>query len=86
MKKYLFTSIFILAGLLFFKPVLAVEQIDNFDVDVKVNQDASIAVSEKIEYDFGTVQKHGRNNFKICIQKILRGMLIPAEQVSIRLF
>ncbi|MDO8529562.1 MAG: hypothetical protein Q7S18_02755 [bacterium] len=41
MKRYLFTSIFILTGLLFFKPVLAVEQINNFDVDIKINQDAS---------------------------------------------
>lgn len=59
MKRYFFASIFILAGLLFSRPVLAVEQIDNFDVEIKVNQDASINVNEKIEYDFGIAQKHG---------------------------
>lgn len=41
-------------------PVFAsAEQIDNFDVTIKVNADASIEVTEKIDYDFGNLQKHG---------------------------
>jgi uncharacterized membrane protein len=35
------------------------EVIDSFDVDVKINPDASFSVSEKIQYDFGVTEKHG---------------------------
>jgi len=35
------------------------EQIDSFDVAIKINQDASINVSEKIQYDFGNTEHHG---------------------------
>ncbi|MDD5341133.1 MAG: DUF2207 domain-containing protein [Patescibacteria group bacterium] len=58
MKKYL--SIFvILGGLLLAWPVLAQEQIDNYDVTIQMNKDATINVSERIQYDFGAEQKHG---------------------------
>ena len=35
------------------------EQIDSFDVAIKINQDASINVSETIQYDFGDLERHG---------------------------
>lgn len=35
------------------------EQIDNFDVTLRIAADASLVVTEKIDYDFGTLQKHG---------------------------
>ncbi len=41
------------------RPALALEKIDNLEVAVKINEDASMNVSEKIGYDFGDAQKHG---------------------------
>jgi hypothetical protein len=38
---------------------LAQEKINNFDVSIKINQDASINISERVEYDFDGLQKHG---------------------------
>jgi len=35
------------------------EKINNFFVTIKINKDASVNVSEKIEYDFGINGKHG---------------------------
>ncbi len=35
------------------------EKIDNFSVMIKINTDASLDISEKIEYDFGANSKHG---------------------------
>jgi uncharacterized membrane protein YgcG len=35
------------------------EAIDSFDAQVSINADASFKVLEKIQYDFGTAQKHG---------------------------
>jgi len=35
------------------------EQIDSFSAEFKVNQDASLVVKETINYDFGSVSKHG---------------------------
>lgn len=55
MKKALLVIIF---GILFCIPALA-EKIDNFDVEIKINNDSSIDVTERIEYDFGDLQKHG---------------------------
>ena len=37
----------------------ATERIDNFDVTIKMNADASIDVTEQIDYNFGSLQKHG---------------------------
>lgn len=39
--------------------VLAAEKIGSFDAVIKINQDASVEVSEKIKYDFENIQKHG---------------------------
>lgn len=54
MKKALFFIILL-------SPFLASasEKIDNFDVTVRINQDASINVSERINYDFDDLEKHG---------------------------
>jgi uncharacterized membrane protein len=35
------------------------EVINSFDVNIKINSDASFSVSEKIQYDFSNLQKHG---------------------------
>lgn len=38
---------------------LNIEKIDNFSATIKINTDASLDVSEKIEYNFGAINKHG---------------------------
>ena len=38
---------------------LASEKINAFDVEIRVNSDASIDVTERIEYDFGNTNRHG---------------------------
>ncbi len=38
---------------------LNIEKIDNFSVTIRINEDASLDVSEKIEYNFGAMNKHG---------------------------
>ncbi len=58
MKKYLLAFV-VLAGLLLALPVFAQEQIDNYDVTININQDATINVSEKIDYNFGDLERHG---------------------------
>lgn len=40
-------------------PAMAEEQINDFSVDIRINQDATIDVSEIIAYDFGSEEKHG---------------------------
>lgn len=35
------------------------EEIKSFDAEIKINADSSINVSEKISYDFGSLQRHG---------------------------
>jgi len=55
-KLYLFL---VFIGILFFSlPVLA-ETINKFQTDIFINSDSSLKVSELINYDFGTEQKHG---------------------------
>jgi len=58
MKKFVFLTI-ISFSLFLASPAFAQETIDNFDVSTKINQDASINVSERVEYDFDSLQKHG---------------------------
>ena len=55
--KYLIFIIFLLSFT--FGSLALAEQIDSFDTAIKINQDASINVSEKIQYDFGDLQRHG---------------------------
>jgi len=58
MKKLLFIIILLT---LFFSPVtrLHAEEIASYDVDISIQRDGKIAVSENILYDFGTLEKHG---------------------------
>jgi len=42
-----------------FNHAFAVEKIQNYIVDIKINKDSSINVTESIEYDFGNERKHG---------------------------
>lgn len=37
----------------------AADEIENFEVDININSDASISVKESIEYDFDTSTRHG---------------------------
>ena len=58
------TKLFFVLGIFFVflfstTSVFAEEKIDNFDVQIKVNQDASILVTETIKYDFGGMERHG---------------------------
>ncbi len=38
---------------------MAAEQIDNFSVVIKINHDSSLNVEERIDYNFGDLQRHG---------------------------
>ena len=58
MKK-IYLTLFLIGGLFFAMPVLAQEKIDSFDVNIQINQDATINVSEKIQYNFGAEERHG---------------------------
>ncbi|MFA6321986.1 MAG: DUF2207 domain-containing protein [Candidatus Buchananbacteria bacterium] len=55
-KLILFFSIF---GLLIAGPALAQEKIDNYSVQIKINQDASLDIQENISYNFGDQERHG---------------------------
>lgn len=58
-KKIIFLTA-VLIGLTFALPVLAEEQIDNFEATIRINPDSSINVTERIEYDFNSLpDKHG---------------------------
>ncbi|RLC36868.1 hypothetical protein DRH27_04585 [Candidatus Falkowbacteria bacterium] len=56
-KRYL-AILFIFLGVLLSFSVNA-EEITDFDVSIKINEDAVIEVVEKISYDFGNEEKHG---------------------------
>lgn len=58
MKKLLLFS-FLFFGLLFSTRVFAAEKINYFESVIKINQDATIAVQERITYNFGAAQRHG---------------------------
>lgn len=49
------------ASLIFFpfSFIFAEEKINDFDVQIKINSDASINVTETIKYDFGDAERHG---------------------------
>ena len=60
MKRIIFlATVIYIVGIFLPAPVLAVEKISNFDAVIKINQDASIDISEEIKYDFGNIQRHG---------------------------
>ena len=59
MKKIILFSL-ILLGLLIISPVYAAEErIHNFEIEIKVNKDSSLDITEKILYDFETLERHG---------------------------
>jgi len=59
MKKILL-FILILSGLLLISPVYAVEErIHSFKVDIQINSDSSLDITETIHYDFETLERHG---------------------------
>jgi len=49
----------IIFGLGLASPALAQEKIESFKADIKLAEDASLRVTERIVYDFGTESKHG---------------------------
>jgi len=52
-------SLILTATLFLWSGAVLAEQIDSFSAEFKVNQDASLVVKETINYDFGSVSKHG---------------------------
>lgn len=53
-------SLAILLILFFIAPLsIKAEEIKNFSSQIKINQDGTINVTEKIEYDFGYLNRHG---------------------------
>jgi uncharacterized membrane protein len=60
MKKSLLIIIAsMIFGLGLASPAQAQEKIDSFKVEIKLAEDASLRVTERIVYDFGTESKHG---------------------------
>lgn len=60
MKKLLI--LLFVTGLFLFLPLVSraqIEKIDNFKVDVVIDQNGSFTVTEEITYDFGVLQRHG---------------------------
>lgn len=51
--------VLIIFGIAFSQSASAQEKIDNYEVDIKVSSDSSIQVTEKIFYDFDSLEKHG---------------------------
>lgn len=61
MKKVALSFIFsiIISGIFFTQVGYAAEAIPSFDARIKVNESATIEVTEQIVYDFGTNERHG---------------------------
>jgi len=60
MFKKIFLAVMISFSIfLFASPVKAEEKINNFVTNIKINEDSSLHVQEKIDYDFGDVERHG---------------------------
>jgi len=59
MKKFLFLFISICLFFCFPHTLLHAEEITSYDVDIDIQKDGTMLVSEKILYDFGTEEKHG---------------------------
>ncbi|MDQ5970505.1 MAG: hypothetical protein QG603_282, partial [Patescibacteria group bacterium] len=59
-KLNLFLASTFFLGLLFFAgTIYAQEKISNYQVDIQLDKEANLLVSEKIDYDFGDEQRHG---------------------------
>ncbi len=59
MKKTILFLFSLAGGLLLAQGVWAQEKIDNYGVDIKMNIDSSINITERIDYNFGDLQRHG---------------------------
>lgn len=59
MRRILFSLLVMSAGIFLCSSVFAAEKIDSYHVDITINEDSSINVSEWIGYDFGTASRHG---------------------------
>lgn len=60
MKQIKLVILFLALGILFVLPkIVWAEQIDNYKVNIVVNADSTILVEERIDYNFGTEQRHG---------------------------
>jgi uncharacterized membrane protein len=59
----MFKKILLSSCLIFIFPFIALaensEIIENFETEIKINQDATVDIVENIEYNFGSQQKHG---------------------------
>ncbi|OGG14750.1 hypothetical protein A2773_04005 [Candidatus Gottesmanbacteria bacterium RIFCSPHIGHO2_01_FULL_39_10] len=58
LKKLCFSFFLIFLFLKLPQPVLA-EKIDNYSAEITINKDGTINVSEKIDYDFEDLERHG---------------------------
>ena len=58
-RKISLFSIIVIFGALSFISSAAAEEISDFRSEIKINADSSINVAEKIEYDFGALNRHG---------------------------
>jgi uncharacterized membrane protein len=56
-SKLFFISTFLF--LISVSSVQATEKIDNFETFIQINSDASLDIEERIDYNFGSLQKHG---------------------------
>ena len=66
LDKKIFYSffLFILFSFLFIpSQTFAAEKINNYVVDIKINQDSKVDITERITYDFGSNDRHGIKRF-----------------------
>jgi len=71
-------------GLFWFSPVKAQEKIDNYEVTVKMNADNSINITERIDYDFGDLEKHGiYRDIPYIYENILFGRHTNISQIAV---
>ena len=54
-----FLFLFVFSRLSFAQTTITGEHIKNFDANIVINKDATINIVEKIDYDFGSLERHG---------------------------
>ncbi|MDX9855264.1 MAG: DUF2207 domain-containing protein [Parcubacteria group bacterium] len=59
MKKFFLFTLILSSAIFLPRPGLAAEKINSFDLEFKINSDGSVEITEKILYDFDTLQRHG---------------------------
>lgn len=81
LKKY-FYIILLLIGFYFFQaPLVWAEIIKDFSSTIKINEDSSILIEERIKYDFGSDEKHGI--YREIPLKNSKGWQIKIKNVSV---